>query len=96
MTLNLRRDLFLLLHALRGVLEECDRQGVDSTGYIHYVEAFKVDQMRTPFVLVLRHLELEARKHGDFRYLPLEGDCATGRKENQDDTGSSDSVCAGM
>ncbi len=75
MTLDFRHDLFCLLHALRGVLEECDRQGVDSTGYIHYVEAFKVDQARTPYALVMRHLAEEARKHGDFRYLPMEANC---------------------
>lgn len=73
MTVQFRRDLLAMLQALRGILEECDRQGVDSTGYIHYVEAFKVDQVRTPFALVLRHLEDEAKKHGDFRYLMNEG-----------------------
>lgn len=68
MTIQFRRDLYDMLQALRGILEECDRQGVDSTGYIHYVEAFKVDQVRTPFALVLRHLEEEGKKHGDFRF----------------------------
>lgn len=73
MTVQFRRDLLAMLQALRGILEECDRQGVDSTGYIHYIEAFKVDQVRVPFALVLRHLEDEAKKHGDFRYLMNEG-----------------------
>lgn len=71
MTIQFRRDLFDLLIALRALLEECDRQGVDSTGYIHYIEAFKVDQTRTPYALVMRHLDEYGRKHGDFRYMEV-------------------------
>ncbi len=71
MTIQFRRDLFELLTAVRGLLEECDRQGVDSTGYIHYIEAFKVDQTRTPYALVMRHLDEYGRKHGDFRYMEV-------------------------
>lgn len=69
MTMQFRRDLWALLQAVRDLLEECDRQGVDSTGYIHYVEAFKVDQTRTPYALVMRHLDDYGKKHGDFRYM---------------------------
>lgn len=78
MTIQFRRDLWTLLQAVRGLLEECDRQGVDSTGYIHYVEAFKVDQARTPYALVMRHLDDYGKKHGDFRYMEGGQDGATG------------------
>lgn len=80
MTIQFKRDLYAMLQALRGILEECDKQGVDSTGYIHYVEAFKVDQVRVPYALVMRHLEDEAKKHGDFRYLAMEGNDDTGSR----------------
>lgn len=71
MTIQFRRDLFELLTALRALLEECDRQGVDSTGYVHYIEAFKVDQTRTPYAMMMRHLDEYGRKHGDFRYMEV-------------------------
>lgn len=92
MTLDFRRDLCTMLQALREVLAECDRQGVDSTGYHHFIEAFKVDQVRTPFALVLRHLEREARKHGDFRFLPLDEDCGASKQEDKHDMALSDTA----
>ena len=78
MTIQFRRDLWMLLQAVRDLLEECDRQGTDSMGYLRFVEAFRVDQTRVPYALVMRHLDDYGKKHGDFRYMEGGQDGATG------------------
>lgn len=80
MTIHARRDLWTLLQAVRDLIAECDKQGQDSTGYHHYIDAFKVDQVRIPLALVLRHLQAEGKKHGDFRYMERLYDAHAGTK----------------
>ena len=51
-----------LKQALRGLFDECRRQGADHMGYLHYVEKFKIDEAEYWF-------EKEVRKHGDVKYI---------------------------
>ena len=52
-----------LLRAVRDLLEEANRQGTDTMGYVHYVE-------RVRFDLVEHELTKYCRKHGDYRWIP--------------------------
>ena len=52
-----------LLQTVRDLLEEANRQGTDTMGYVHYVE-------RVRFDLVEHELTKYCRKHGDYRWIP--------------------------
>lgn len=55
-----------MLTAICDLLEEARKQGVDSTGYVHYIEQVKFAELE-------HELEKYCKKHGDFRWMPQVG-----------------------
>lgn len=67
MTKGFKEALQNLIVVTKELVRECDKQGVDSMGYIHYLEAYHVEQVKGPLALVCKEFECEMKKHGDYR-----------------------------
>ena len=50
-----------LMKAIRALLDECNHQGVDNMGYVHYIERVRVDEVEYEF-------EKQCRKDRYYQY----------------------------